>query len=57
MREEFDRCYREAAEDARLSHIDLTLAPIPTASPFDLETQVLNPDWLPEPLIRPPSEC
>jgi len=55
--EEFDRCYQEAAGDARLSHIDLALAPIPSSSPFDLESQVLNPDWLPEPRIRPPSEC
>ena len=57
VREEFDRAYSDAAEDARLSHIDLSLAPIPTTCPFDLETQVLNPDWLPEPLIRPPHEC
>lgn len=57
IREEFDRCYHEAAEDTRLSHIDLSLAPIPTSSPFELESQVLNPDWLPEPMIRPPSEC
>ena len=57
VREEFDRAYQDAAEDARLSHIDLSLAPIPTRCPFDLDTQVLNPDWLPEPRIRPPSEC
>ena len=57
VRDEFNHCYREAAGDARLSHIDLSLAPIPTTSPFDLDAQVLNPDWLPEPLIRPPSEC
>ncbi|HEU0042998.1 DUF29 domain-containing protein [Sphingomonas sp.] len=57
VRDEFERAYKEAAEDARLSHIDLSLAPIPTTCPFDLEAQVLNPDWLPEPLIRPPHEC
>ena len=57
VRESFDRCYQDAARGARLSHIDLSLAPIPTRCPFDIDTQVLNPDWLPEPLIRPPSEC
>lgn len=57
VQDEFARCYGDAAEDARLSHIDLSLAPIPTTSPFDLDTQVLDPDWLPEPMIRPPSEC
>ena len=56
VREEFDRCYRDAVEDARLSHIDLSLAPIPSTSPFDLEEQVLAPDWLPEPLIRSPGD-
>ena len=56
VREEFERCYRDAADDARLSHIDLSLAPIPTHSPFDLDTQILDPDWLPEPLIHPPTE-
>ena len=56
VHEAFDRCYQDAARSARLSHIDLTLAPIPTRSPFDI-AQVLDPDWLPEPLIRPPSEC
>ena len=55
--EEFDRAYDDAADDARLSHVDLSLAPIPTSCPFDLDTQILNPDWLPEPLIRPPHEC
>lgn len=57
VHDEFDRCYGDAAEDARLSHIDLSLAPIPTTCPFDLDAQILDPDWLPEPLIRPPSEC
>lgn len=57
VRERFDECYANAAEDARESHIDLALSPIPTESPFELDAQVLNPDWLPEPLIRPPSEC
>lgn len=56
VREEFDRCYCDAAEDARLSHIDLSLAPIPSTSPFDLEEQVLDPEWLPEPLIRSPGD-
>lgn len=56
VREEFDRCYRDAADDTRLSHIDLSLAPIPSSSPFDLEEQVLDPDWLPEPLIRSPGD-
>ena len=56
-KELFERCYARAASEAKLSHIDLSLAPIPTRCPFDLETQVLNPDWLPEPRIRPPSEC
>lgn len=57
VREEFDSAYQNAAEDARLSHIDLALAPIPSECPFELEAQILNPEWLPEPLIRPPSEC
>jgi hypothetical protein len=52
VRDEYDSAYRNAAEDARLSHIDLALAPIPTTCPFDLETQVLATGWLPEPLIR-----
>jgi hypothetical protein len=56
VREEFERCYRDAAQDARLSHIDLSLAPIPSTSPFDLEEQVLDPEWLPEPLIRSPGD-
>ncbi|MBV8971177.1 MAG: DUF29 domain-containing protein [Sphingomonadaceae bacterium] len=51
VREDFARCYGDAADEARLSHIDLTLAPIPTTCPFDLE-QVLDPDWLPEPRIH-----
>jgi len=51
--DEFHRCYKDAADDARLSHIDLSLALIPTQCPFDLDTQILNPDWLPEPRIRP----
>ena len=54
--EEFGRCYQDAVAGARLSHIDLSLAPLPTSSPFDLETQVLDPDWLPEPLIRAPGD-
>ncbi|WP_375428244.1 DUF29 domain-containing protein [uncultured Sphingomonas sp.] len=57
VRERFVDAYKRAADETRLSHIDLTLAPIPTACPFDLEEQVLDPDWLPEPRIRPPSEC
>ena len=57
VRDDFGRCYQDAARSARLSHIDLSLAPIPTTCPFDLDAQVLDPDWLPEPLIRPPSEC
>ena len=55
--DEFERAYDEAVEIARLSHIDLSLAPIPTTCPFELDGQVLNPDWLPEPMIRPPNEC
>ena len=55
--DEFERSYQDAARITRLSHIDLSLAPIPTRCPFDLQTQILDPDWLPEPLIRPPSEC
>ena len=57
VREEFPRRYKRAAEETKLSHIDLTLAPIPRDCPFDLETQVLDEDWLPEPRIRPPREC
>lgn len=53
VREEFDACYRDAADEARLSHVDLSLAPIPSTSPFDLEEQVLDPNWYPEPRIRP----
>ena len=56
VREQFDACYADAAEDALNSHPDMSIAPIPTSSPFELE-QVLDPDWLPEPLIRSPSEC
>jgi hypothetical protein len=56
-RERFAECYGRAADEAKLSHIDLSLAPIPRQCPFDLDTQVLNPDWLPEPRIRPPSGC
>ncbi len=47
IREEFASCYAAAAEEARLSHIDLTLAPIPSECPFELESQVLDPTWLP----------
>jgi len=53
VREEFAICYRNAADEVKLSHIDLTLAPIPSECPFDLETQVLDPVWLPEPRVRP----
>ena len=56
VQESFATCYTDAAEDARGSHLDLAVASIPTECPFDLE-QVLDSDWLPEPLIRPPSEC
>jgi len=52
VEDEFAHCYRDAAEDARLSHVDLSLAPIPTQFPFDLD-QILDPDWLPEPRLRP----
>jgi hypothetical protein len=51
-RDEFVRCYAEAAEDARESHVDLSMAPIPTECPFDLEAQVLKPGWFPEPPIQ-----
>lgn len=47
VRNEFADCYAAAAEEARLSHIDLTLAPIPSECPFALESQVLDPAWLP----------
>ena len=57
VQERFEDAYAAAAEEAKLSHIDLTLAPIPRECPFDLQTQILHPDWLPEPRIRPPSEC
>ena len=53
VREEFADCYRDAAAEARLSHVDLSLAPIPSTSPFDLDEQVLDPNWYPEPRIRP----
>ncbi len=53
VHEEYDRCYADAAEDARFSHADLSLAPIPTTNPFDLDEQVLNPEWFPEPRLRP----
>ena len=56
VRDEFASAYRDAADDARLSHIDLTLAPIPSTCPFDLEGQVLDRDWLPEPLVRAPGD-
>ena len=56
-RERFADAYRDAVEETRLSHIDLTLAPIPSECPFDLDAQVLDPDWLPEPRIRPAREC
>lgn len=56
VRDEFESAYRNAADDARLSHIDLALALIPSTCPFELEGQVLNPDWLPEPLIRAPGD-
>ena len=44
-------CYSEAVAEARLSHVDLSLAPLPTTCPFDLQ-QVLDPDWYPEPRLR-----
>ena len=53
VRDEFAKCFRKAASEAKLSHIDLALAPIPSTSPFDLDRQVLDADWLPEPRIRP----
>lgn len=49
---EFGECYMSAAKEAKLSHIDLSLAPLPSTSPFDLFSQVLDPDWFPEPRIR-----
>lgn len=51
--EEAPEAYRHAAGQVKLSHIDLTLAPIPSECPFLLREEVLNPDWLPEPLVRP----
>lgn len=56
VQDEFEDAYRNAADDSRLSHIDLALAPIPTTCPFDLESQVLAKDWLPEPLVRAPGD-
>ena len=56
VRDTFERCYADAAEDARASHIDLALAPIPHECPFDLDTQILVPDWFPEPRIRAPGD-
>jgi len=56
VKDAFAECYADAADDARDSHIDLALAPIPSESPFDLDAQVLNPEWYPEPLIRTSSD-
>ena len=56
VRDSVDRCYADAAEDAHASHIDLALAPIPSECPFDLDAQVLVPDWFPEPRIRAPGD-
>lgn len=56
VQDTFDKCYADAAEDARGSHIDLALAPIPSECPFDMDEQVLAPDWYPEPRIRAPGD-
>ncbi len=56
VRSTFDACYADAAEDARASHIDLALAPIPSECPFELDTQILMPDWFPEPRVRAPGD-
>ena len=45
--------YRHAAGQTRLSHIDLTLAPIPSECPFLLREELLNAEWFPEPLVHP----
>lgn len=49
---EFAECHMSAVKEAKLSHIDLSLAPLPSTCPFDLFSQVLDPDWFPEPRIR-----
>lgn len=51
--DELEGAYRHAAGQTRLSHIDLTLAPIPSECPFLLREELLNRDWLPEPLVHP----
>lgn len=53
--EDLAGAYRHAAGQTRLSHIDLTLAPIPSECPFLLREELLNADWYPEPLVRPDS--
>jgi hypothetical protein len=49
---ELAQCHIAAVEEARLSHVDMTLVPLPSECPWDLDTQILNPDWLPEPRIQ-----
>lgn len=51
--EELAHAYKHAAGQARLSHIDLTLAPIPSECPFLFREELLDQDWFPEPLVRP----
>ena len=44
-----DECYEDALsifDDIKLA--ELTMPPLPASCPFDLETEIMNPDWWPD---------
>jgi hypothetical protein len=41
--------YRSALHRLKGYELELALPPLPTQCPFDLETQILAEDWLPQP--------
>jgi hypothetical protein len=45
-----EECYEYALkvfDDEKLA--ELTMPPLPASCPFDLETEIMNPDWWPDP--------
>lgn len=45
-------CYEDARLRVEPSRIDLTMDHLPVECPFDLDGQILNDDWYPEPPFR-----
>ncbi len=45
-------CYADALKRLQPNLIELSMDPLPEDCPFDLDEQILNEDWLPEPPYR-----